>query len=112
MWPRFLNYSEKKCRGETKQNPAVQCFQRAHHLPAWRQIEIRVAVTRLGILANRESRTCWPDDSNSVKGIVRQQWNFTPPESIRGVEEYQVELLSGGGDGTRTRDLLRDRQAF
>jgi hypothetical protein len=23
---------------------------------------------------------------------VRQQWNFSPPESIREVEEYQVEL--------------------
>ena len=24
--------------------------------------------------------------------IVRQQWNFSPPETIREVEEYQVEL--------------------
>jgi hypothetical protein len=28
----------------------------------------------------------------SVKEIVRQQWNFSPPESIREVEEYRVEL--------------------
>jgi hypothetical protein len=33
-----------------------------------------------------------PDGGNSVKEIVRQQWNFSPPESIREVEEYQVEL--------------------
>jgi hypothetical protein len=26
--------------------------------------------------------------------IVRQQWNFGPPETIREVEEYQVELAS------------------
>ena len=34
-----------------------------------------------------------PDGGNSVKEIVRQQWNFSPPESAREVEEYQVELL-------------------
>jgi hypothetical protein len=35
-----------------------------------------------------------PDGGTSVKEIVRQQWNFSPPESIREVEEYQVELSS------------------
>jgi hypothetical protein len=49
MWPRFLNYSEKKCSRETKENPAVQCFQGAHHLPMRRQMEMRVAVTRQSI---------------------------------------------------------------
>jgi hypothetical protein len=29
---------------------------------------------------------------NSLKEIVRQQWNFSPPESTREVEEYQVDL--------------------
>jgi len=33
-----------------------------------------------------------PDGGSSVKEVVRQQWNFSPPESIREVEEYQVEL--------------------
>ena len=32
------------------------------------------------------------DDGNSFREIVRQQWNFSPPETIREVEEYQVEL--------------------
>ena len=32
------------------------------------------------------------DGASSVKEIVRQQWNFSPPDSIREVEEYQVEL--------------------
>ena|ERR1700730_13543251 len=35
-----------------------------------------------------------PDGGDSVTEIVRQQWNFSPPESIREVEEYQVELSS------------------
>jgi hypothetical protein len=33
-----------------------------------------------------------PDGGSSVKEIVRQQWNFSPPESTREVEEYRVEL--------------------
>jgi len=33
-----------------------------------------------------------PYGGSSVKEIVRQQWNFSPPDSIREVEEYQVEL--------------------
>ena len=37
----------------------------------------------------------WSSDGGStVREIVRQQWNFSPPGSIREVEEYQV-LLSG-----------------
>jgi len=35
-----------------------------------------------------------PDRGSSVKEIVRQQWNFSPPDSIHEVEEYQVELSS------------------
>jgi hypothetical protein len=35
-----------------------------------------------------------PDGGSSVKEIVRQQWNFSPPESIREMEEYQVHLSS------------------
>lgn len=33
-----------------------------------------------------------PDGGNSAKEIIRQQWNFSPPGSIREVEEYRVEL--------------------
>ena len=32
------------------------------------------------------------DGGSSLKEIVRQQWNFSPPGSIREVEEYQVQL--------------------
>ena len=34
------------------------------------------------------------DGGSSLKEIVRQQWNFSPPESVREVEEYQVELYN------------------
>jgi hypothetical protein len=32
------------------------------------------------------------DKGNSFREIVRQQWNFSPPDTIREAEEYQVEL--------------------
>jgi hypothetical protein len=35
----------------------------------------------------------WSGDyGNSFQEIVRQQWNFSPPNSTRDVEEYRVEL--------------------
>lgn len=33
-----------------------------------------------------------PDKGNSFREIVRQQWNFSPPDSIREKEDYAVEL--------------------
>jgi hypothetical protein len=32
------------------------------------------------------------DGGRSFREIVRQQWNFSPPDTAREVEEYQVEL--------------------
>jgi hypothetical protein len=35
----------------------------------------------------------WSSDGGSTpREIVRQQWNFSPPESVREVEQYQVDL--------------------
>jgi hypothetical protein len=33
-----------------------------------------------------------PDSGRSFREIVRQQWNFSPPETIREVEEFRVAL--------------------
>ena len=33
-----------------------------------------------------------PDGGRSLREIVRQQWNFRPPQTIREAEEYQVDL--------------------
>jgi hypothetical protein len=33
-----------------------------------------------------------PDGGGSFREIVRQQWNFSSPNTTREVEEYQVEL--------------------
>ena len=32
------------------------------------------------------------DQGNSYREIVRQQWNFSPPDSIREIEDYAVDL--------------------
>ncbi len=32
------------------------------------------------------------DGGRSFRELVRQQWNFSPPETIREVEEYRVQL--------------------
>ena len=34
----------------------------------------------------------WSSDGNSFREIVRQQWTFSPPSTVREVEEYQVDL--------------------
>jgi hypothetical protein len=35
---------------------------------------------------------CSPDEGRSFREIVRQQWTFSPPNTIREVEEYRVEI--------------------
>ena len=37
---------------------------------------------------------CFSEGGSTRKEIVRQQWNFSPPESIREVEAYQVDLYN------------------
>jgi hypothetical protein len=70
--------------------------------------------------ARKNSLLRWyPDVGDAVKEIVRQQWNFNPPESIREVEEYRVQLSSvtilellinpniSGGGGLASLEKLR-----
>jgi hypothetical protein len=33
-----------------------------------------------------------PDGGRTFREIVRQQWNFGPPETVREAEDYRVEL--------------------
>jgi hypothetical protein len=35
-----------------------------------------------------------PDIYSSFREIIRQQWNVSPPESVRETEDYAVELSS------------------
>jgi XRCC1 N terminal domain len=47
------------------------------------------AITRTQEFVLRWSR----DDERSFREIVRQQWNFSPPNTTREIEEYQVDLF-------------------
>jgi hypothetical protein len=35
---------------------------------------------------------CLPDGGQSYREIVRQQYNFSPPETLREVEDYDLDL--------------------
>ena len=35
---------------------------------------------------------CLPDGAQSYREIVRQQYNFSPPEATREVEDYDIDL--------------------
>ena len=38
-----------------------------------------------------------PEGTGAWKDIVRQQWNFSPPQTAIECEEYKVDLPSAGG---------------
>jgi hypothetical protein len=55
--------------------------------------QISLAFEENEISRTQEFVLRWSSDSGtSFREIVRQQWNFSPPETMREVEEYQVEL--------------------
>ena len=35
-----------------------------------------------------------PDTGHTFREILRQQWNFSPPGSVREIEDYAVELFA------------------
>ena len=44
-------------------------------------------------IRTQEFVLCWsPDREGTLREIVRQQWNFSPPYSTTEIEEYRVEL--------------------
>jgi hypothetical protein len=47
-----------------------------------------------------------PDGGRSFREILRQQWNFGPPETIREAEDYRVEL---GGVTVLELDIVPDK---
>jgi hypothetical protein len=54
---------------------------------------IALVFEETGIERTQEFVLRWSGDyGGSFQEIVRQQWNFSPPNSIRDVEDYRVEL--------------------
>src|SRR5262245_6080300 len=72
---------------------------------------IRLVFTESEAPRTQEFVLRWsPGGENSYQDIVRQQWNFSPPQAVREVEDYRVNLagvtvlelqivpdISGGG---------------
>lgn len=48
----------------------------------------------------------WSPDGRTFREIVRQQWNFGPPETIREAEDYRVDL---GGATVLELTIVPDR---
>ncbi len=64
----------------------------------WRAVNPGPQTIRLVFEDSENTRTQefvlrWsPDAGHSFREIVRQQWNFSPPDSVREIEDYTVEL--------------------
>jgi hypothetical protein len=44
------------------------------------------------IARSQEFALRWSPDGRAFREIVRQQWNFGPPETIREAEDYRVDV--------------------
>src|ERR1019366_6841241 len=70
----------------------------AGEVRGWRAADSGTQTIRLVFEESETERTQefvlrWSGESGgSFQEIVRQQWNFSPPNSAREVEEYRVEL--------------------
>jgi len=54
---------------------------------------IRLVFEETGTQRMQEFALRWsPDAGQSFREIVRQQWNFSPPGTVREIEDYTVDL--------------------
>jgi hypothetical protein len=80
-------------RGWRAADPGSQTIRLIFNQPQ-RLRRISLAFEENEIKRTQEFVLRWsPDGGRSFREIVRQQWNFSPPDTVREVEEYQVELL-------------------
>ncbi len=79
-------------RGWRAADPGTQTIRLLFDQPQ-RLRRISLAFEENEIKRTQEFVLRWsPDSGRSFREIVRQQWNFSPPDTVREVEEYQVEL--------------------
>jgi hypothetical protein len=80
-------------RGWRAADPGTQTIRLIFDEPQ-RLTRISLVFEETAIKRTHEFVLRWsPDGGRSFREIVRQQWNFSPPDTTREVEEYQVELL-------------------
>jgi len=73
-------------------DPGTQTIRLIFHQPQ-KIRRISLAFEENEIKRTQEFVLRWsPDGGRSFREIVRQQWNFSPPDTVHEVEEYQVEL--------------------
>src|SRR5438128_7268523 len=87
-----LHWSPGEMRGWRAADPGTQAIRLNFHQPQ-KLRRISLAFEENEIKRTQEFVLRWsPDSGRSFREIVRQQWNFSPPDTVREVEEYQVEL--------------------
>jgi len=85
-------FGSKDARGWRAAAPGHQTIRLIFDHPQ-RLKRVSLAFEEAEIGRTQEFVLRWSSDGGStLKEIVRQQWNFSPPESIREVEQYQVDL--------------------
>src|SRR3989442_807 len=79
-------------RGWRAADPGTQTIRLIFHQPQ-KLRRISLAFEENEIKRTQEFVLRWsPDVGRSFREIVRQQWNFSPLDTVHEVEEYQVEL--------------------
>ena len=79
-------------RGWRAANPGTQTIRLVFDHPQ-RLTRISLVFEEKQTTRTQEFVLRWSSEGGrSFRDIVRQQWNFSPPETIREAEEYQVEL--------------------
>lgn len=72
--------------------PGAQTIQLIFDVPQ-RLTRIRLVFVERETARTQEFVLRWSSDGGrSFRDIVRQQWNFTPPGTMREVEDYRVDL--------------------
>ena len=87
-----LRWSQEKCGGWRAADSGTQTIRLIFDEPQ-RLTRIALVFEETETERTQEFVLRWsPDGGRSFREIVRQQWNFSPPKTIREVEECQVGL--------------------
>ncbi len=85
-------FASRETRGWRAAEPGPQTVRLIFDQPQ-RLKQISLVFEEKEIARTQEFVLRWSSDGGtSFREIIRQQWNFSPPETVREVEEYQVEL--------------------
>ena len=91
-YPVESSFASGETRGWRAAEPGPQTVRLIFDQPQ-RLKQISLVFEEKEIARTQEFVLRWSSDGGtSFRDIIRQQWNFSPPETVREVEEYQVEL--------------------